>query len=192
MFLTSRIHRLLGVGFALMVLPVSLGLMAGDHSLQRGAVGAGASAAIVDRSLRYTVDKTTREILFLPLPTDVKLQAKPFVDVTVDRMAKGVGALILLVLIKPWGLNLGWQQLSYATLVLVAVWFVMSIRAKREYVASFRRSIEQQDVRPSEIRLDTGGPEHDRNARPRAVASRSPARHLRDRSARVARQAAVW
>ena len=31
----------------------------------------------------------------------------------------------------------------------------MAIRAKREYVASFRRSIEQQDVRPSEIRLDT-------------------------------------
>ena len=154
MFLTSRIHRLLGVGFALMVLPVSLGLMAGVI-LFNAALWAPALGSVVDRSLRYTVDKTTREILFLPLPTDVKLQAKPFVDVSVDRMAKGFGALILLVLIKPWGLNLGWQQLSYATLVLVAVWIVMSIRAKREYVASFRRSIEQQDMRPSEIRLDT-------------------------------------
>jgi HEAT repeat protein/CRP-like cAMP-binding protein len=154
MFLTSRIHRLLGVGFALMVLPVSLGLMAGII-LFNAALWAPALGSIVDRSLRYTVDKTTREILFLPLPTDVKLQAKPFVDVTVDRMAKGVGALILLVLIKPWGLNLSWQQLSYATLVLVGVWAVMSIRAKREYVASFRRSIEQQGMRPSEIRLDT-------------------------------------
>ena len=53
------------------------------------------------RSFRYTVDKTTREILFLPLPLDVKLQAKPFIDVTVDRLAKGVGALLLLVLISP-------------------------------------------------------------------------------------------
>jgi ATP:ADP antiporter, AAA family len=89
------------------------------------------------------VDKTTREILFLPLPTDVKLQAKPFVDVTVDRLAKGVGALILLVLIQPWGLGLSWQQLSFATLTLVAIWLYMSIRAKREYVESFRRSIDQ-------------------------------------------------
>jgi HEAT repeat protein/CRP-like cAMP-binding protein len=29
------------------------------------------------------------------------------------------------------------------------------MRARREYLAAFRRSIEQQDVRPSEIRLDT-------------------------------------
>ena len=42
-------------------------------------------------------------MLFLPLPPDLKYRAKPFVDVTVDRFAKAVGALLLLVLIKPWG-----------------------------------------------------------------------------------------
>jgi AAA family ATP:ADP antiporter len=154
MFLTSRIHRLLGVGFALMVLPIGLGAMAGII-LANAALWAPALGSIVDRSFRYTLDKTTREILFLPLPTDVKLQAKPFVDVTIDRMAKGVGALMLLVLIKPWGAGLGWQQLSYATLALVAIWFVMAVRAKRQYVKSFRQSIEQHRLRPSEIRLDT-------------------------------------
>ena len=91
-FLTSRIHRLLGVGFALMVLPINLGVMAGVI-LANYALWAPALGSVVDRSFRYTVDKTTREILFLPLPLDVKLQAKPFVDVTVDRMAKGIGAL---------------------------------------------------------------------------------------------------
>ena len=153
-FLTSRIHRLLGIGFALMVLPVNLGAMAVvilfNHALWAPSLG-----TIIDRSFRYTVDKTTREILFLPLPLDVKLQAKPFVDVTVDRMAKGIGALVLLVFIKPWGLGFTWQQLSFVTLGLVAVWFVMAIKAKREYVAEFRRSIQQQGVEPAEIRLDT-------------------------------------
>ncbi len=43
--------------------------------------------------MRYSVDKTTREILFLPLPADLKHRAKPFIDVTVDRFAKGLGAL---------------------------------------------------------------------------------------------------
>ena len=57
-------------------------------------------ARVIDTSLRYTVDKTTREILFLPLPNDLKQQAKPFIDVTVDRFAKGLGALLVLVLIK--------------------------------------------------------------------------------------------
>ena len=46
-----------------------------------------------------------------------------------------------------------WQQLSFVTLGLVAVWFVMAIKAKR--VAEFRRSIQQQGVEPAEIRLDT-------------------------------------
>ena len=85
----------------------------------------------------------------------VKMQAKPFVDVTVDRLAKGVGALFLLVLIAPWGFGLTWQQLSWASLALIGLWLVMAVRAKREYVASFRRSLEQQNVQPAEIRLDT-------------------------------------
>ena len=36
--------------------------------LFNGALWAPALARILDQSLRYTVDKTTREILFLPLP----------------------------------------------------------------------------------------------------------------------------
>ena len=153
-FLTSRIHRLLGVGFALMVLPVNIaavaGIILGNYALWAPSLG-----SIVDRSFRYTVDKTTREILFLPLPTDVKLQAKPFIDVTVDRMAKGIGALGLIVLIKPWGLDLTWQQLSYVSLTLVAIWLVGAVHAKREYVRAFRRSIERQDVKPLDIRLES-------------------------------------
>ena len=49
-------------------------------------------ARMLDTSLRYTVDKTSREVLFLPLPTELKYRAKPFVDVTMDRLAKGMGA----------------------------------------------------------------------------------------------------
>ena len=74
--------------------------------LLNGALWAPGLARVLDQSLRYTVDKTTREILFLPLPADIKLKAKSFVDVTVDRGAKAAGALLLLVLVKPWGLNL--------------------------------------------------------------------------------------
>ncbi|HUE89785.1 MAG TPA: Npt1/Npt2 family nucleotide transporter [Vicinamibacterales bacterium] len=153
-FLTSRIHRFLGVGFALMVLPVNLAVMAGVI-IAIPALWAPALGSVVDRSFRYTVDKTTREILFLPLPLDIKLVAKPVIDVTVDRMAKGVGALILIVLIKPWGLGLRWDQLSYVTLLLVAAWLVMAVYAKREYVRSFLRSLEQRGVQPAEIRLGT-------------------------------------
>ena len=102
-WLTSKIQRYLGIGFALLILPISLGIT-GTIMLLNGALWAPALARVIDTSLRYTVDKTTREILFLPLPNDLKQQAKPFIDVTVDRFSKGIGALLVLVLIKQtWG-----------------------------------------------------------------------------------------
>jgi ATP/ADP translocase/CRP-like cAMP-binding protein/HEAT repeat protein len=150
--LTSRIHRFLGIGFALLILPVSLGTT-GLVMLLNAALWAPGLARILDQSLRYTVDKTTREILFMPLPGDIKLKAKPFVDVTVDRFAKGVGATLLLILIKPWGLHLNWQQLSFVSLTMTVLWIFMAIRARRGYLEAFRNSIETREVKPDEIRL---------------------------------------
>jgi len=155
--LTSRIHRVLGIGFALLILPMSLGTTAVIMLFNR-ALWAPGLARILDTSLRYTVDKTSREVLFLPLPSELKYRAKPFIDVTMDRFAKGMGALMILVLIKDWGFGLDWQQLSYASLTMVGLWVITAIAARREYLRSFRRSIDEQVVEPSTLRLNAPDP----------------------------------
>jgi AAA family ATP:ADP antiporter len=155
--LTSRIHRVLGIGFALLILPVSLGTTAVMILFNR-ALWAPGLARILDTSLRYTVDKTSREVLFLPLPAELKYRAKPFIDVTMDRFAKGMGALLILVLIKDWGAGWDWQQLSYASVTMVGLWVITAIAARREYLRSFRRSIEEQVVEPSTLRLNDPDP----------------------------------
>jgi ATP/ADP translocase/CRP-like cAMP-binding protein/HEAT repeat protein len=155
--LTSRIHRVLGIGFALLVLPVSLGAT-GVIILFNRALWAPSLARILDTSLRYTVDKTSREVLFLPLPSELKYRAKPFIDVTMDRLAKGMGALMILVLIKDWGLGWNWQQLSYASLTMVGLWVLTANRARKEYLRTFRRSLEQQDVKPADLRFNNPDP----------------------------------
>lgn len=156
--LTSRIHRVMGIGFALLVLPMSLGTTA-VIMLFNGALWAPGLARVLDTSLRYTVDKTSREVLFLPLPSELKYRAKPFIDVTMDRLAKGMGALLILVLIKDWGFGWTWQQLSYASLTMVGLWVATAMLARREYLRTFRRSIEQQDVAPAELRATTLDPQ---------------------------------
>ncbi|HEX2343333.1 MAG TPA: Npt1/Npt2 family nucleotide transporter [Vicinamibacterales bacterium] len=152
-WVTPRIHRYLGIAFALMLLPTGLAATAGIM-LIAGALWAPAVASVLDRSVRYTVDKTTREVLFLPLPAELRQEVKPFVDVTGDRLSRGVIALVILVLVQPWGLGLRWYQLSFVSLGLAAVWFALAVRAKREYLASFRRSIERRDLAPAEVRLE--------------------------------------
>ncbi len=67
------------------------------------------------------MDKTTREVLFLPLPSELRQEVKPLVDVTVDRVSRGLGAVLLLILIQPWGLHFGWQQLSFVSVGLNGV-----------------------------------------------------------------------
>ncbi len=155
--LTSRIHRVLGIGFALLVLPISLGSTALVMLFNRG-LWAPAAARVMDSSLRYSLDKTSREVLFLPLPADLKYRAKPFIDVTVDRISKGLGALLILVLIKDWGFGLTWQQLSYASLTMVGLWVITTIRARREYIRTFRDNLEQQNVVPSEVKFTNPDP----------------------------------
>jgi AAA family ATP:ADP antiporter len=151
-WVTPRIHRYLGIGFALLILPTSLALTAALIIVNK-VLWAPAVARVVDQSCRYSVDKTTREVLFLPLPSELRQDVKPFVDVTVDRLSRGLGALMMLVLIQPWGLALAWYQLSFVSLALTIAWYFVAFRAKREYLASFRRSIATGVVKPEELRL---------------------------------------
>ncbi len=151
--LTSRLHRTYGLAASLLLLPIVLGAST-VVILATGAVWAAALARVLDTSLRYTVDRTTREVLFLPLPVDLTQRAKPFVDVTVDRIAKGIGAVLLLVLIKPWGLGLAWQQLGYANLIIVAAWIGLALAAHREYLNMFRRNLHAGAIEPAAVRFD--------------------------------------
>jgi hypothetical protein len=152
-WLTSNIQRYLGIGFALMILPFSLG-GTGTLMLLNGLLWAPALARVMDTSLRYTVDKTTREILFLPLPDAVKQRAKPFIDVTVDRFSKGIGALIVLVLInRPGAFTLRAATPAGRACVTGLLDLRGDARAARVR-AVFRKSLDAQQVQPESLRLN--------------------------------------
>ena len=45
----------------------------------------------MDRSFRYTVGQDDGEVLFLPLPSQLQQEVKPFVDVTATAYHAGSG-----------------------------------------------------------------------------------------------------
>ena len=155
--LTRQIHRSFGLVFALLVLPVSLGSTA-VAILVTSSLWAPSLAKVIDSSLRYSLDKTTREILFLPLSPDLKLRAKAFVDVTVDRLAKASGNVLALVLIKPWGFGFDWVRLSYASLAMMVLWIAMALVARREYLASFLKSLDKREIELDTVRINVADP----------------------------------
>ncbi len=155
-WLVSRIYRIVGIGFALIVLPFGLGATA-LLILFNPVLWAPSVARVLDSSLRYSLNKTTNEVLFLPLPKELKLKAKSFVDVTADRfIGKGIGGAVLLLVIKVFGFS--WYQISYISLVYCVLWIIMARRARNEYMAVFRKSIESHELEPFEMKLETGDP----------------------------------
>jgi len=151
--LTSRIHRSFGIAVALLLLPIGLGTSA-TLILLTGQLWAVAGARVLDTTLRYSLDKTTREVLFIPLPADLRFRAKPFIDVTMDRFGKAAAAAIILVLIHPRALGLDWRQLSYASLIVMSGWIAMALVAWREYIRAFRASVVSQGISPTSIRAN--------------------------------------
>lgn len=106
----------------------------------------------IDGATRYSIDKTGRELLFLPLSQHTKEETKIFIDIFIDRFARGLGGLILLGLVV-W-LNWSVYLLTFVVLVLIAVWILLGMRAQRGYVEKFRNSIQKQLAGTGRIALN--------------------------------------
>jgi AAA family ATP:ADP antiporter len=154
---TSRIHRSFGLAFALLLLPIALG-SAAVVILLTGAFWAPQVARVLDSTLRYTVDRTSREVLFLPMASELRYRVKPFVDVTMDRFAKGATAVVILVLIQPWGLGFDWRKLSYASIGVMVLWIATALAARRQYLNMFRQSLDTRTLEVESVPIDVGDP----------------------------------
>jgi ATP:ADP antiporter, AAA family len=127
-----------GVGVALFLLPVAL--LAANLGL---AVWWGLSAAVLakaaDIGLRHTADRTGREILYLPVPENIKLKAKVYIDVAIEE---GLGKLLSALLIGGLLALIGYHYVGYAAAALTLLWLAAIVAIRREYVRTLARSIE--------------------------------------------------
>ena len=152
---TARIHRSQGIGFALRVLPITLGLgtlvlFVAAGFLPELMVMAALTLKVGESGLRYSLDQSTRELLFLPIPSRIRVKAKAFIDVFIQRAAKGLAALLLLPV--TFGLITA-VEAGWISLVLIVVWLVVTYSAAREYVRAFRKLLKKRAVDP-EVPVD--------------------------------------
>jgi AAA family ATP:ADP antiporter len=140
LLLTARFLRRFGIGTALFVLPVTV-LLGSAGLLVLGTLGSAVALKGCDQVLRYSVDKSTAELLYLPISARVKLQVKWFIDTVIWRMGDGLSGVIILVF-ATW---LHWpaRQISWIVLLLAGGWLMAVSVARRQYVATLRESISQ-------------------------------------------------
>ncbi|HUG54631.1 MAG TPA: Npt1/Npt2 family nucleotide transporter [Vicinamibacteria bacterium] len=138
--MTSRVLRRFGIGPALFVVPAAL-LLGSTAVLVSGALWAAILLRGSDQVLRYSIDKSGVELLYLPVAPGIKLAAKSFIDTVVWRMGDGLAGVALLV-VATWA-GVSAPRVSWLNLVFIGAWIAAALVARREYVETLRDSIQR-------------------------------------------------
>ncbi len=135
----TPILRRLGVDRSLAVLPAAVGL-AGIGVLVGGALAATIFLKTADGTLRYSLHKTTTELLFLPMSSRLRNAVKGVIDIVGQAAAKAIGSVIILFLVV-------WPEprlLVASVLVMFAgVWLIAALRLRHAYLDNFRDSLSE-------------------------------------------------
>jgi AAA family ATP:ADP antiporter len=95
----------------------------------------GSLLSTADNALSYSINQSAREALYTVTSRDEKYKAKAFIDMFVQRFAKGIAGLISLVFTVWIGGFSGVRWLSLMALALLVAWGVAARYAGRQFTS---------------------------------------------------------
>ena len=129
-FVASRLLKYGGFGAILLLLPV-VALVSYAAMAIVPVLAVIKLTKVAENSTDYSINNTARHVLWLPVPSKVKLKGKPTIDSLFARIGDGLAALTVLV---------GAQMLSLATetffafnVALVVIWIFFALIVVREH-----------------------------------------------------------
>jgi len=142
-FLTSWTLRRWGLLTALLVLPLGL-LFGGMALLVLPVFWLAGGMELYDKSLNYSLNNISKEVLYLPIDRSVRYKVKPFIDMVVFRFGGGVSAVAGIILLGELNLPAWW--LGVLTLPLLMGWLFIAVQLRREYVARIRTLLQARSA----------------------------------------------
>ena len=145
LILTGRLLRSFGIRVTLFVLPMAL--LGGSLALLLAPILL--TAVILKGShslLRYSLDKSSTELLYLPVAPEVKSQIKTFIDTFIWRVADGVAGVVVLLFTSVLKFTVG--HISVVNFFFLGGWVAIAYAVRREYLNVLRRAIERRELDP--------------------------------------------
>jgi ATP/ADP translocase/HEAT repeat protein len=146
--LTPRILRTFGAGSALLILPVSLAVGSTSLILWPGLISA-LLLKVGDGGFRHSIHKAATEVLFLPVPPELKNRAKIFLDTTIDTAGTGIGALVVIGLSA---IHVKYSQLAFISIALIGIAIFVGTTLRRAYVDAFRVALDRRTIDLGDLR----------------------------------------
>jgi AAA family ATP:ADP antiporter len=148
LLLTSRLLRRFGIGTMLFVLPISV-MLGSAGLLMWGTLLSAILLKGSDQVLRYSLDKSAFELLYLPLPHRLKLRAKWFIDTVIVRLGDGLAGVTVLVFANY--LKMPARQITWIALLVIGAWLVSVSVTGKQYIASLKDSISQHRLNADQV-----------------------------------------
>jgi ATP:ADP antiporter, AAA family len=152
LWLTGKL--LMGVGLtpSLLLLPVTL--LAGSFGiLIWPGLWLATATRLSEASLRTSLNHSSVEILYLPIPDFIKKKVKVLLDVTVERVGDGAAAFIILIVTFFLGSS-DIAFLSYVSIGLILVWVAIVLMTQRSYMEALRGSLVYREASLERARID--------------------------------------
>ncbi len=143
--LTGPLLRIFGIRVTVFVVPATL-MGASIGVLATPSLLMGSILRACHYLLRYSLDKSSIELLYLPVSAEIKSQVKSFIDTFISRSADGVAGLILLFFTSVLKFNPG--LVSAVNLVCLSAWLAVAYAVRREYLNVLRQAIEHRTLDP--------------------------------------------
>ena len=149
-FATGPVLQRFGVGFGIACLPLAVG-GASVLILLMPTIASAVLTKGLDQSLRFSIDKASYELLYVPIDARVRATVKTTVDVIVSRFADFVGAILLGLATAGFltvGAGFDLRGTPAVNLFIIAAWLVVAVSLRRGYIGAVEDRIREH-------RLDT-------------------------------------
>lgn len=140
--ITNRILKNFGIRIALLIAPfflligsVAIFLIPAIYLIYWAVLIKGA-----DKSLAHSLSQSVRELLYIPVFPEIKYKAKVFIDMFVNKFAKGLAALLLLLFFSV--LQFTVQQISFVTIIFILIWTSLILLIHKEYVGIVKKNLK--------------------------------------------------
>jgi ATP:ADP antiporter, AAA family len=140
LFVTATVVQRFGVGGTLQVAPACI-ILSSTATIASPSLTAAGAVRLTEASTRYTLNRTGMELLYMPLPQELRNRIKAFIDICVDRVSRGLGGA-LLILVTSKALHFGIKEIAFLVVFLCLPWMYFSHLARKEYIATIRRRFE--------------------------------------------------
>ena len=140
LLITPFVHRFLGVIAGLLVQPVLMGFCSWGFLLQPTLVF-GAAVKISDRALSYSINRASKELLYVPVDPLLIYQAKAWIDMFGYRLFKVFGSLLILLCTQWLPVRLSAPGLSWFTCSICAAWIWVIFLIRRDYRGALQEAM---------------------------------------------------